>query len=92
MPHELGDQHQIVARPDQGRAEGMAQYVARELLLEMSVDGQRDQDVASTAGGQAATATIKKRAGLAVAPGQWGRSSSQLARVARSSGWTGNSR
>jgi hypothetical protein len=92
VSHELGDQDQIVARADQGRAEGVAQDVARELLLEMGLDGQRDEDVASTAGGQAAARRLRKRAGLAVAPGQSGRSSSQMARFARSSGCTGSSR
>ena len=85
MPHALGDQNQIVARPNEGRAEGVAQDVARELVLEVSLDCETDEDVASTARGRATAAAIEDESGLAVAPGQLQRSSSQVAMVARSS-------
>jgi hypothetical protein len=44
----------------------VTQDVARELLLEPGLNGQRDEDVASTACGQAATAVVEEESGVGV--------------------------
>src|SRR5712691_7067490 len=60
VAHELGDQDQVVTSADQGGAEGVAKNVAGELLSEARLAGQRIQDVASAAGGQAAAAVVEE--------------------------------
>jgi hypothetical protein len=71
VAHELGDQDQVMAGPDQGGAEGVPEDVAGEVLVKVGIARQLGQDIPSTTGGEPAAAVVEE--GGRVAVGRWPR-------------------
>jgi hypothetical protein len=64
--HELGDDDDVVFLADHGGAEGVAEDVAGEFLVEVGVVGDGGDDVVGAAGGEPAATGVEQQGGVVV--------------------------
>jgi hypothetical protein len=66
VAEQFGDQDEVVALPDEGGSEGVAQDVAGEVVLQPGGIGDGVDDVVGAAGGQPVAAAVEQQGGAGV--------------------------